>query len=205
MPRRFDWPQFASRLALRDRRAVMRVVLAVLAVANLVATALVVWPPGGSVEQLENTLSTRRTQLIQKRALLERSKSQAGKVESGRQAAAGFEKRYFTDRRVASSAFVSEIIRQAKDAGIRAKEHSFVFEPVEGSDTLSMMTITASFEGSYADLVEFVNRIDRSERFLILDSLTAQPQLGGGVLNVAMKINAFVVETEPAPAVEVGQ
>jgi Tfp pilus assembly protein PilO len=183
----------------------MRLILGLLAAANLAATALVVWPPGGSVEQLETELASRRAQLIQKRALLERSKAQANKLEQGRAAAAGFEKRYFTDRRVASSAFVSEIIRQAKDAGIRAKEHAFVFEPVEGSDTLSMMTITASFEGSYADLVEFVNRIDRSERFLILDSLTAQPQLGGGVLNVAMKLNAFVSETDPAPLAEVGQ
>jgi hypothetical protein len=65
-------------------------------------------------------------------------------------------------------------------------------EPIEGSDTLGMLTITANYQGSYADLVQFVNRLDRSRKFLILESLTATPQQNSGVLNVNMKLNTFI-------------
>jgi hypothetical protein len=57
-----------------------------------------------------------------------------------------------------------------------------------------MLKITANYQGSYADLVQFVNRLDRSRKFLIVESLTASPQQGSGVLNVSMKLNAFVQE-----------
>jgi type IV pilus assembly protein PilO len=42
--------------------------------------------------------------------------------------------------------------------------------------------------------VHFVNRLDRSSRFLILDSLAAAPQQQGGILMITFKLNAFVRE-----------
>jgi type IV pilus assembly protein PilO len=65
-------------------------------------------------------------------------------------------------------------------------------EPIEGSDTLGMMTISASFEGEYPNLTKFINELDRSPRFLIIESLTASPQPLGKVVNVNFKLNAFV-------------
>ena len=41
-----------------------------------------------------------------------------------------------------------------------------------------MMTITGGYEGTYGDLVQFMNRLDRSPRFLIVDSMNASPQQG---------------------------
>jgi hypothetical protein len=68
-----------------------------------------------------------------------------------------------------------------------------VVEPIEGSDDLAMMIITGNYEGTYADLMEFINRLDRSSRLLIIESLNATPQQGGaGVLTVNMKLDAFV-------------
>jgi len=181
-----------------DRRVIMRGILAILLIANLVALWLVWSPPGGSALELEAQAASLQTQVTQKRAAVERTKTHASKVEKARVDETNFESEYFTDRRVASSTFVAELVKAAKDAGIKSKEHVFVFEPVEGSDALSMMTITANYEGTYADLVQFINRLDRSSRFLILDSLTAQPQQSTGLLNVTVKLNAFVREAIPA-------
>ena len=65
-------------------------------------------------------------------------------------------------------------------------------EAIEGSDTLSMLTITGNFEGTYADLLKFVNQIDRYPRLLIIEQLTASPQAGTGLLSVSVKLNTFV-------------
>jgi hypothetical protein len=65
---------------------------------------------------------------------------------------------------------------------------------VEGSDTLSMLTITANYEGAYADLLHFVHEVDRSPRLLIIESLNAAPLQGGGQLSVSIKLESFVRE-----------
>jgi Tfp pilus assembly protein PilO len=196
MRRNFDQlrQRVAAQMASRDPRFWVRAALGALLLLNLIALWIVVAPPGGSVEQLEAELVTKRAELVQRKAALERSKLHLARVETSREQDQKFQAQFFTDRRVASSTFVAELSKAATESGLKPREHTFLFDPVEGSDTLSMMTITAAYEGSYADLLKAVNRLDRSSRFLILDSLTASPQQGTGMLNVTIKLNAFVKE-----------
>jgi hypothetical protein len=70
---------------------------------------------------------------------------------------------------------------------------------VEGSDTLTKATMVANYEGTYADLIHFLNLVDRSQRLLIIESLAATPQPQGLVLTTTMKFNAFVREGGNAP------
>ena len=43
-----------------------------------------------------------------------------------------------------------------------------------------------------AQLVKFVNALDRSPRFLIIESMQATPQPKGDILSVTLKLNAFI-------------
>ena len=61
------------------------------------------------------------------------------------------------------------------------------------------MTITANYEGTYANLMRFVHAIDRSPRMLIIEGLNAAPQQGNQNLAISMKIDAFVREDGSAP------
>ena len=179
---------------LREPKTALRVALGVLVVLNLVAFAMVLSPPGGSAAELEAQITTRRANLFERRAALERAKTLAARLEQARQLQQQFQAQFFTSRRVASSTFLAELAGAAREAGIRPKEHVFLFEPVEGSDTISMMTINASYEGRYRDLLEFLLRLDQSDRFLLVDSLGATPQPGTGLLQITVKLNAFVQE-----------
>jgi Tfp pilus assembly protein PilO len=102
--------------------------------------------------------------------------------------------KYFLPRRAAYSTIVFELNEAAVKAKIRPKESAYSTEPIEGSDSLTMMQISANFEGSYPDLIQFVNLIDKSQRLLIIEGLTATPQQGSGLLNVNLKLDAFVRE-----------
>ena len=82
----------------------------------------------------------------------------------------------------------------ADQAKVTPKESAYAIEPVEGSDTLDMMQITANFEATYQDLIQFVNLIDKADRLLVMESLNATPQQGGAKLNVMMKLDTFVME-----------
>jgi len=184
-------PRIDARMG-RDPRMVFRALLGVLLAANLVAAFLVFRPIGGSAEELEQQLIALRREVRQRQATIQNLKALAAKVEKGRAEGDRFISQHFLARRTAYSALMAELGKSAQTAGIKPKEHSFNFEPIEGSDTLGMLIITANYEGSYADLVQFVNALDRSERLLIVESLTAAPQQTGGTLSVAMRLNAFV-------------
>ncbi|HUS05216.1 MAG TPA: type 4a pilus biogenesis protein PilO [Bryobacteraceae bacterium] len=181
----------------RDPRLIVRVVLGALLLANLAAAFAVFRPFGGSAEELDAQAVALRQQVQQKQASVQRLRALAAKIEGGRTAEDEFLNTYFMRRQTASSTIVSELMKSAKDSGIKQAEHSYSFDPVEGSDTLSMMTIVGNYEGTYADLLQYVNRLDKSPRFLILDSLAAAPQQGGNTLRVNIKLNTFVREDGP--------
>lgn len=184
----------------KDPRFVARAVLGLLLIANLIAAYLVFRPFGGSAEQLDAQVTALQGQVRQRQAALERLRKLVAKIQQARTGGDEFVTGYFMDRRTASSSIVGELYNSAKEAGIRPKEHSYVFDPVEGSDTLSMMTVSANYEGTYGDLLEFVNRLDKSGRFLILDTLTATPIQNTNTLNVNIKMNTFVRENAPDAA-----
>lgn len=194
MPRSFNLqlPAGLRSKAMKDPRMIARSILGVLLALNLVAAFMVFRPLGGSVEELDAQIESLRSEIQRRQAALQRVRTLVSKIEQARSTGDDFLSQYFMSRRTASSAILSELNVAAKDAGIRPKEHSFAFDPVEGSYTMSMMTIVANYEGTYGDLLQFVNRLDKSGRFLIMDSMSAAPQQGGTALNFSIKLNTFV-------------
>ena len=171
-----------------------RIALIALAAANLIALGFVLFPLGGSAGDLEQQQYSLRAQVTAGRARLEQTRAHAAAVEKGRMQGDEFQTDYFLERRTAYSTLLSELVDAAEQSKITPKEHAYSTEPVEGSDALSMMTITANYEGSYANLMRFVHEIDRSPRLLIIEALNAAPQQGSGMLNVSMKIETFIRE-----------
>jgi Tfp pilus assembly protein PilO len=189
MLKNFKIPAF--RINLRDRKTMVRAGLGVLTAANLLAAFFVYRTPGGTLAQLEEEIVSTRRQLVQRQRDIDRLKKLVAYTEQARQAGDAFLASYFLPRKHAYSLLEIDLTSAAKAAGIASRERSFNYEPIEGSDTLGLLTINAGFEGSYADLVEFVNQIDRSRRLLILEQLQAQPQVGSTTLQINVKMNAF--------------
>ena len=182
--------------SFRDRAAnlqlIVRVALGVLLAANLAAAALVLFPVGGSPEDLERRFVSLRSQVQSRQGLLERTRQHAAAVEKGRAEGDRFLDDYFLANRSHMSALLTELDAAAAQTQITPREHAFAVEPIEGSESLRMLTITASYEGTYSDLMHFVHQLDRSPRLLIIESLSAAPPQGGGLLNINMKLDTFV-------------
>jgi Tfp pilus assembly protein PilO len=176
----------------KDPRLTVRIALGLLLAANLVAAAAVFKPWGGSAEGLQQQLAQLNREQQQRQAAVKRLHAFAGTVEKTRVDVDRFFEKYFLDRQNVYSTVLGELNGLAGRAGVRAKDHSFNEEPIEGSDTLGILTITGYYEGSYADLVEFVNAIDCSPRFMTIDRLQVTPLQSQGTLNVNMRLNVFV-------------
>ncbi len=184
--------------AIRNPRVVVRVVLGVLLAANLVASVLAFKPFGGSAEDLRQRRNELAAQLAQIQAHLAETQRLASKVEMARTEGDQFLARYVTDRRTTFSTIFEELDHTAEQAGIKPRDRNVELNPIEGSDTLEMMSITAGYEGTYQTLQKFINLLDRSPRFLIIESLVASPQQGGQTLTVTLKLDTFVKETPGA-------
>jgi type IV pilus assembly protein PilO len=196
MPKNYNIRALFSAGSIRDPKAVLRAVLGVLLAANLIAAFFIWRPLGGSPQDLEEQLRALQNQVKQRRAALDIIRTVSSKVEKGRSEGSAFMKTYFLNDRVASMTILAELNTAAKQAKIKTKEHTFASEPIDGSADLNMMTINGNYEGTFADLMQFVNLLDRSKQLIIIDSLQAQPQATGGLLNVNMKLNTFVREAK---------
>ena len=175
-----------------DPKFFVRVMLGVLAGANLIAAGFVLFPPGGSAEQLDQELTTLRGQLAAQKTRLEQTKQHAEAVDKGRDEGDEFLSQYFLPLRTSYSTLLDELQKDAGETKIKPKDTSFSQEPIEGSDDLKMISITAAYEGKYEDLMQLVHKIDQSKNLLILESLSAAPQANTDTLTVSLKLDTFV-------------
>jgi hypothetical protein len=198
MPRNFN----LKGVAVKDPRVVMRIVIGLLLIANLAAAVIALKPFGGSADDLRRQTEQLRAQLARAQANLANTQRLVDKVRIARAQGDEFMTKYVMDRRKAFSTIVEELGKLAHDAGIKANAQNFS-EPelVEGSETISMLSLSAGFEGTYANLAKLVNLLDRSPRFLIIENMVAsapQGQAGQAAaqaekpLNVTLRIDTFV-------------
>jgi len=201
MPRSFKiaMPSGAQwQSSIRDSRILIRIGLGLLLVANLVAAgyAFNLFTP--SPEILNRRLISAQAELRAEQNRLLRSRSLAGNIGKGKSESDTFLATYFTDRRRTFSTILQEIRDTATAAGMKTQEGTIQLDPIKGTDDLSMMTLSINFEGSFAQLVKFVNLIDRSPRFIIIESMQAAPQPKGDVVNTNLKMHVFVKEDSNA-------
>ena len=193
MPRSFKIA-FPTGAQWKEPRILIRVGLGLLLVANLVAAgyAFNLFTP--SPEVLNRRLLSAQTQLQTDQARLVRSRALAGNIGKGKTDSDTFLANYFTSRRRTYSTILQEIRDVATASGMKTEEGTTVLDPIKGTGDLSMLTLSINFEGSFAQLVKFVNLIDRSPRFIIIESMQAAPQPKGDVVNTNLKMHVFVKE-----------
>lgn len=188
-----DFKRPALKGLFRDVRTTARVIVGGLAALNVIAAVVVFRPWEGSPEDLRRELASLEQQLRQRQETLERTKALVGKIEKARAEGDRFMDQYMLNRRTAYSTIVGELDRIGAESGVKPKETQFAVEPIPGSDgSLGMMTITSNFEGTYSNLTKLINLIDRSPRFLIIESVQAAPQPSGTIVNLTVKLHAFL-------------
>lgn len=193
MPRSFKLPAMPAAKSLKEPQVLVRAALGILLAANLVAAAFAFNLIGQSPEALNQQLIATRSRLQAQQLKLTGSRHLAGNIDTGKSQSESFLNTYMMERRRTYSTIIGDLRSMEKESGMTMKELQIApLDPIEGSDDLSMMTISFNFNGTYPQLVKFVNLLDRSPRFLIIESMTAAPEAKGDVVTVNLKLNAFV-------------
>jgi Tfp pilus assembly protein PilO len=192
MLRNFDW--VARSNGTRGVRFWLQILAVVLACLNVVALFFYFDPPGGSRRQLSQQDLQIRNQITGTRGKALKLKSVAAKVQLGSAESADFESKYFLPNRVAYATVIAEIQRMAKTSNLRERDAVFTEEPVEGSADLSILSSTANYEGTYANLMRFLYEVDHSPMLLILENLQAAPQQTNGQIATSIRFQAIMRE-----------
>jgi Tfp pilus assembly protein PilO len=202
MPRSFNFRAISLPAAARwkEPRVLVRLALGLLLAANLVVASFAFNVFGASPEALSQALVVAGARLQADQAKLNRSRFLTSNIGRGKTESDTFLASHLTTRRHTYSTIITEITETAKTAGMKTQEVQIApLDPIEGSDDLSMMTVSVNFEGGFSQLVKLVNLLDRSPRFLIIESMQVAPQPKGDVLNTNLKLNAFIKD-DPAGA-----
>src|SRR6266542_5067749 len=165
MPKKFNFVPATAPLrklnlaSMKDPRVSVRAGLGTLLFLNIVAALVLFKPWGGSADDLERQLAAKRNQLPQQQAALARTKALVRKVEQARVEGEQFMNKYMLTGRTAYSSIVGELDRAASQVSLKPKERQFSMEPIEGSDTLGMLSVSAHYEGQYPNLTKFINEL----------------------------------------------
>jgi hypothetical protein len=181
-------------IAWREPKVLVRLALGFLLAANLFALAIVLHVFDSSPEALNQQMAVALSQRQTEQAKLNRSRTLASSVDRGKTEGQGFLAGYMTSRRHTYSTIIGELTDIAKAAGMQKEGATIGLDAIEGSDDLDMMSISLNLEGDYAQLMKFVNLLDRSRRFLIIETLTATPRSKSDTLVVNVKLDTFVQE-----------
>lgn len=198
MPRNFNIA-IPSAAALREPQVLVRIALGVLLLANLVMAAFAFHLVGDSPETLSQQVASALTEKQTAQARLNRSRVLTANIGKGKEEGDKFLANYMTARRYTYSTIIGELNESSKTSGMKMLDATIApLDPIEGSEDMDMMTISVNFEGDYNQLVKLVNLLDRSPRFLILESLTVTPRPKGDVLVVSVRLNTFVKDDKEA-------
>lgn len=192
MPRSFDWRSVTGNGEPRGARFWLKTAVATLAVLNAAALFLYLDPPGGSRAKLQAESQNVRMQVMGARAQARRLQTVSNKVQLGGVESSSFESKYFLPRRQAYSTVLAEIQRMAQVAGLQARDAVFSEEPIEGTDDLSLLNMTANYEGPYSTLTRFLYEADKSPMLLMLDAMTASPQQKAGLITTSIRFQAII-------------
>jgi len=98
---------------------------------------------------------------------------------------------HFYDGRVpgADSAILSELGTLAAKANVRMSRGQYAFAPV--LHDVTEVRMDESVSGEYADLMRFINSVERDKMFFVINGLTLTGQQGG-LVNLRLKVTTYL-------------
>jgi len=166
-------------------------VLGALALAELLFWFFAVRPLANRESEQAALLATLAQQVQQRQETVERLRAASERVAGARDNGDALLEQLTFDRRTTFSELLTELGRAAKEAGVEVRETNYNSDTIDGNEKYGMVSISANFRGQYENLVKFLNLLDRSDEFLIIERLGAAPREEGG-LQITMRVDAFI-------------
>ncbi|HZR56282.1 MAG TPA: hypothetical protein VFA74_05385 [Terriglobales bacterium] len=179
---------------LRQTRQKLKIAIGSLLVADVVAVALLLSPLIGSQRSRDTQMNQLWRELQQKTKQVEPLRGLDKKIPIAKQQIDDFYENRFASETSTVSAGLEKIAVEngVKLAGVTysQKNTDKESEDTEAVD-LSRMTIDADLSGDYLQVMRFINSLERSRLFFLVDSI----QIGsdeGGIIKLRMHLETYL-------------
>lgn len=171
----------------KPARAGIRTILTLLLVADVLLALMVFWPPGASLQVRQAEFQRLQAEHEATRDVVEQMRELQAKLQNAIQNRLQFSRQNFLLREGAFSAMLEDLERLATQNGLRTGGVSYALQE-EREQALVKVEATLAVEGGYSDLVHFINRLEQSEVFWIIDSLNVSGSISRELrLNLQME------------------
>jgi hypothetical protein len=94
----------------------------------------------------------------------------------------------------ADSTVTAELDELARKSGLRIESLNFRYREIPGRN-LTQLDLETAVDGDYANIVKFMNNLQRSHNFYIVESLNLQAQgqgIGPGTMRIGLKMKTYL-------------
>ena len=180
-----------------------RLVPAVIVVAGLNLLALLAFtvPRSWRLSRVASRAGSLREEVARQRVLTAALKARVETAESNARDVARFYKEMVQRREEAFLPTLQEIETMAHQPGLVAGKRGYTRESIKGAP-ITRVAIRLPIEGSYQNLVGFLEKVERGKRFLTVDkiALSQNSDERGGGARLQVELSAFFKEQTPVDA-----
>lgn len=153
-------------------RARVQMFLAVLVVLNAVLLFLVFRPPGLSLAERQAESQRSRASYDSTLATVKQMRELRAKLGSAIQNDEKFSTEHFLSRRTAFSAMLSDLERLASETQLKTTTIAYQLKEDAKRPGFENVAVNMTVEGGYPELMRFVNKLEGSDLFWIVHTMT---------------------------------
>ncbi len=173
-------------------RARIQMLLAVLVVLNAVLLFLVFRPPGRSLAERQAESKRSRASYDSTLATVKQMRDLRAKLGSAIQNDEKFSIEHFLSRRTAFSAMLSDLERLASENQLKTSTVSYLLKEETKRPGFENVAVNMTVEGGYPELMRFVNKLERSDLFWIVHTMTVSSSQARG-LRLNLQVETYAV------------
>ena len=158
-------------------RRLLQGLLAGLLAVNILFFSLALKPAGERAREQAELFRGLGQDLESRRETVKRLRNIAANLGQARTQGLQFHRDKFLDKPTGFSILMEELDKLARANRVRKGTVTYSLSDVQGQPELNEVHVTTVLEGDYANIVEFVNQVERSPQFMIIDNIALA---GGG-------------------------
>jgi Tfp pilus assembly protein PilO len=180
------------------RRRLLPVVVAAAGL-NLLVLAAFTLPRSWRLNRVASRAGSLREEVARERALTTAQRARVETAQNNTRDVERFYKEMVQRREEALLPTLQDIESMAHQPGLVAGRRGYAREAIKGVP-ITRVAIRLPLEGSYEDLVGFLERVERGKRFLTVDKIAISQASEGGGARLLVELSAFFRDPSPLDA-----
>jgi Tfp pilus assembly protein PilO len=172
----------------------VRIMLAALAL-NFAVWAFLVLPKQDRIARLQDNYGQLRTQAAADQRNVKELQNRLKHLQQAQQDLKTIYSTLLVSRTRGVTEIRLELESLANDLQVKRRDFTYDYEELEDFN-LQQFTLSVPVEGNYHNIRRFINSIERSEHFLILDRVDLSSEKKADVLNLDFMLSTYLVKNE---------